>query len=1488
MSTLTSEAAITAIEQSLKPTVELLDDAATIIGLSHTEQGRLVNSNDAPTSTFDSANFREQWILRWIIKRLNQAIDIKQTPKGQQDQLLGNLKTWDLIIHLLDAIPKQVSRDILLERGFCQTFSKCLAVCQDLKAASDAHESEVSESKRFDLDDSEPRKRRKLDVPKCASELPEGLLRVAYQVADIITSEGQAKAPHQAYIPVDWADSVDGAAVFLARLIRIANLATTTATPFSQDYKRMLKVVSDALSPWIELWQAQASATYSSRKQDSHSAFANFALIPSLDFLAQTPEGLLRTVSKALERQVATFFVLPNRAVFQKRFANSWKSWRTEPQVDEIQKIMKALTTSLGNAAVDFCTSKGESRAGILIGIASRIIPRSDVVQRKADAPWVEALFLCLSCLLNNFPQGGISKSPSSLLTTSVNGDLTYTKITASNNCLDALRQANVEPSVHVWRYFLRHSLINADHAVSSSALTKIVALNASVFVPSGEDTGTWLLDALCENLEESLKVYLQSSESLVLDILAPIMEEFGRTNRLGAFISFWETKLTEEYYHRASTKGDHSSHTLWDHPDFIKEFSLVCRRYAQPSICTDQLEIVAKDIGGLVEVVGPVHSTFARSTILMPILCALGKNSTIQSFVYQHVSLISTSVYEALRSPTDYQSYRWKLWSLLDLFAGLLPEALEFKAIQDQTLPCPFFTIDDPGIKGVRNTQVNSQHMEKYCCFSLMMTCYENCENYSNSILASALETLDDWIKVCKKHAADSKQVSNFWDGTVDTMNSTFTLLSAYLMRLAASPTCVALCAMAPNDFLTNVASLNLDKIKMQQPSIASAAESLLVKLASSGQMDPIGIYCAAITENEQNSTMPKMLHSLAVNLASKHQLQTLIRMVCNTLEGSISLSDGAFIDHLSLLDKIVTCNPASVSLGPDVVQYKSFLERSTTAATLEQLIIGHNCVQATLRSKISWCGSDIETDGAQPTAMVIFEWVKKQLKKMGSLGKPKILNQYTGFLSLTIAQLTHEIKTAPKPLQKTIDKIKKYHNPAMLQQCKLYLEEATNICSLYKVLSLLDSLAFPLEDQSLNEILQTCLQRLVQSILVMDAGKDEPNISAQEVAIIAKFWQILSRHADMRKHSTVPSFPFVEFSRRLKYGDSEDAIRLQALLGDTRPDQILVESLSSHVKSTDRDIQVNGQEPASPSDLKPYISIAAKISNMVLDTASTDTVIIEVLGQLAYLQNAVDVASPDALVARLELSKLILEKHPSIVNQHVIDSALESISLLATSRCKTGIDTISSQIRPEHIFDRLCAILSVFLVRYRRRLTGRLHLLLPALQNLLKCLFCPPTWKHLTTTSTSQAVYLASLPNWLNPLAHASTVTLPQTSATRFSRVLQQLCDPSASAARHVSRQGPGASTPTNNLVDETKALRRQVSQHTQYLLQTYCDVMLAGYIAPDVKERLVPGLYAVMNATEVEVMRALNAAMDVSQRAIWKGLYSDWKTYGKWNQR
>jgi len=304
--------------------------------------------------------------------------------------------------------------------------------------------------------------------------------------------------------------------------------------------------------------------------------------------------------------------------------------------------------------------------------------------------------------------------------------------------------------------------------------------------------------------------------------------------------------------------------------------------------------------------------------------------------------------------------------------------------------------------------------------------------------------------------------------------------------------------------------------------------------------------------------------------------------------------------------------------------------------------------------------------------------------------------------------------------------------------------------------------------------------------------------------------------------------------------------------------------------------------QEPQSSfSGVKCSLVVSAIVKGSPGYELGNEPQLVSELAFIASGKGVVGSQSPIELLICLENTKTVLELHPGIVNQDIIDSVFSSIANAASSTSTTSatlpIET-KQAIPAAAIYSQLCGLLGLMLARFRRRLSDRHHLLLAALQSLLHCLFFTSANSNRTTQTplqaTSSASFTASLPSWLL----ASPSPLPSTSAQGFSRLLSSICNPTTSAAR---------SRNTNSLNDETKKAKRIAGQHMQYLVMEYARCTLDGQLRPEVKECLVPGMYTVLDAMSRDLMRSMNAEMDPSSRAIFKGLYDDWTRFGRWDQ-
>ncbi|KAI9715358.1 MAG: hypothetical protein M1812_006003 [Candelaria pacifica] len=239
--------------------------------------------------------------------------------------------------------------------------------------------------------------------------------------------------------------------------------------------------------------------------------------------------------------------------------------------------------------------------------------------------------------------------------------------------------------------------------------------------------------------------------------------------------------------------------------------------------------------------------------------------------------------------------------------------------------------------------------------------------------------------------------------------------------------------------------------------------------------------------------------------------------------------------------------------------------------------------------------------------------------------------------------------------------------------------------------------------------------------------------------------------------------------------------------------------------------------------------------------------------------------------LVSRFSLTinimEMMMRKKSWVITQWSIDNALQSIAICCSP---TGpkFETPSSG----SVFLDLTRLLGNILAVHRQKLGGRFHLVILVMQGLLRCLFAPLNRGIVRLSNTT------GRPPWLE----SKSANLGAEEAGAYSKLLTTLCDPTVSSVTSSRNRLK------NELSDETKKAKAIVGQYLPYVLMEYTQCQLRFRMPPEVKAALMPGLHAVFDVMAQDTMRTLNAAMDSSNRAIFKDLYNDYRRFGKWKEK
>ncbi|KLO94798.1 uncharacterized protein Y057_4524 [Fusarium fujikuroi] len=208
------------------------------------------------------------------------------------------------------------------------------------------------------------------------------------------------------------------------------------------------------------------------------------------------------------------------------------------------------------------------------------------------------------------------------------------------------------------------------------------------------------------------------------------------------------------------------------------------------------------------------------------------------------------------------------------------------------------------------------------------------------------------------------------------------------------------------------------------------------------------------------------------------------------------------------------------------------------------------------------------------------------------------------------------------------------------------------------------------------------------------------------------------------------------------------------------------------------------------------------------------------------------------------------LLEKKPQSMTQWNIELVLNTISDLSLST-----KTLDEQVSNERVpFALLCSLMEVIIKKHRLRLEGHHHLLLSAMQALLRNLII----NHSTTDTLSQSSH--------------------ETKAHRYARLVTLICEPTAGAVSRSQHQ--------NSLDSATDAAKRSAGRHMYLVMMQYVKLQLEADVPRRVREALEPAMNSIFDITPPEVRKILNDAMDGSGRAIVKEMFKSYTKFGKWS--
>ncbi|KAL2795076.1 Urb2/Npa2 family-domain-containing protein [Aspergillus keveii] len=1468
-----SQEALLQLEKGTASPTTQLREAAQIIGLdlslcaSHPEIDR------AP-HTPNPAAPKEEWVLRWLLKKLKAGKNYRVEPAS-----------FLLLRQLIDLIPPKTLASTLKDHKFLGLVEHAIGDLTDdvftglgdgttdiLPSDSESSRTLSDSSRANGGHDKKGTKRKRardnaMDIdeqPRTPASCFLTFTRVLDCLYSLVTLSNRTVGVTEA-ASSHLRNALRGEPLQVANTVgKSLTLASIAVTQFCHGRKTTeLQHLFFVLPSLFEMWELRSHRQDDSSQGSSHEAFATHCFQSALRLLHCVRASQLDTDERnqllnGLERLIAVHVVFPARTGFLRRggsgidYSSSEPDWSSvQPISDTFRPILCAEELLNHNGARKRLQWETVDLIPEFFAVATRSVPR-DTFRRKTDEePWLETLFVAVAELAFSVVNAeGIPKFMPRF-------------VSVLEQLFRVVLTQNVRLSLHTLLAHARYTGLLKDglSEVEWSLTALLIELGVDIFLPNSGLAGS---DKLLEALLSKIMLHWQtgvstasSTEVIKTGIVLPLLRGFTGARDLATFMEIWYQQLGNVETARMRNGGKLGLFTVWEDDDLCNAYGDLLRNPLNQNLAAAQMRAAASDIRGDDGGINTSEDAYGQVVILesgfrkRPVNLA-DTNADLESVLGTVISSLSSK---------QILHWRWRLWRLV----RSLVENNTHKT--DSGLGVKLLNLTGEAVTSIRHCHQESQNklsarLECIEAYQFILAAIKH-TNDGAAEFPTAMKEATDFIKtISAKNALQS--MSSPWDGRSESIDSPTILSLAYVLSLVRSPR--VWCRIEP-EVRRSLFGHILSLVTAQyQPSSSS-----LETLASGARFLQAW---TSVVSHEYLLNTPVIINDL-INVIServkddppnrKLYIESLQRVpatsirrsqrgaMLDLLQGVVMQQDSSpvvTVGILSLMAKLSEMSKSTAQLtgswepvweiakaitlqGADVdleiMKAFRFLHRAVFAKLLLLAEGDRRKLFKKMYRKIS--AKIAKLQSLNPSSMECF-FLRLSLSQFwqyrSQLGDAIDGSELASIRERTFALVVADLRLAKdqckkQPLEETISLIK------TLDALEDFEDLATNHVEVKKFLSKIESYVEKSADSG------SSLRRHIRRRVLATQGQEKSvTVPVVQYAESLPLQQMYSEQQQLFIWSTTDQFRSMSTASLLRVIRE---VRQLGFLGKNAEYLLLIAGLAiSAAPST---------EDRESDQAKELSLICTGITEAISQTKS-------------HVE----------FVLATECLDVLLRNHPRCISQWNVDSLLSCIAVCAS---KSG-----PRINPEYsgmIYIRLCRLLGLLLGLHRQKIGGRFHLILPPMQRLLHCLFAKANRRasRLAKSDTGSA----QQPHWLSQL--------DATHATHFTRLLTSLCDPTVSA---VSRPTPhGASH--EGLTDQTKKAKRIAGQYLQYLIMDYAQRSLLGTLSPEVKAALLPGLYSALDVMSRETMRAMNAGLDISGRAVFKSLYDDYMRFGRWNK-
>ncbi|CAD6499886.1 BgTH12-03992 [Blumeria graminis f. sp. triticale] len=1410
------------LEKLSAPFEEQILEAATLIGLDIEENGRLAEDRTKVKRLINIVPYkREEWSLIWLLKNL------KAEPLART-----NPSSWWLLKYLIEALPQRSAARILTSKELFVTDqtqtnrTKISILCVALQQALEATETISLDNKNsgtsdYKIEKTSSKKRKRTREQKVSNLEPKLLPELMEAIFSSLS------------------------AVFKAGS-KITNLSKTNSTAYMRKtYTASDEEAAFTLALWVGLcekvnytnvldkyklkdWLSLFIEVFPSRIRYCNESSLITNCIQSVLSLIHSlrKEGQDHSCLTELELWVARNVIIPSKSAFAK------------------EKTPSVFESMIG---APICSNI--SYAAIIFDISIRSVRFHANRRRSAeDENWLFTVFKSLYMSMPKTLDSKIRETMHSIL----------------QLCLDY----HISPDSELIRTITNEVLLS-EREEDWELISTIITLDANLFLIPVENNN--LLDTLWDRISKTSfqTSCVQESKNIASRILVPLMYEFSKARSLSHFIKHWFFQLsTFEKKRRQNTTASFPLESAWE--DRVLQLEL--RKYLEPSLTIPQILHI---IDWLSE---EVYNHPDAVCILLEAICGSvsGQESIVDSISLRPYHII----FDKKRFLGLDSRHKWRAWRILTYTLNWASLTII------NELAKRWKTEENPFSQQIYLDSLLIFNHEKLSVLSDSLEIFRSaCAAFSVSPNGSAMEyfmkpIVLDHLRCLINDACMLPLVSR-------------PLLPLVRCVFVEYPKCLSLAIGYKDSFRAMLISMFNFASEVLFSPIDRLSECVELEAASYSDL-----WVTALQSDEIISS--KELTDLLIEVMlptddnSGNQNEQILQRTALSI---LTLSQIPF----EILKKVDRERIMELSHFPEKSEKRIIVQWSGQIMALDSALLS---LKYRIMERYPALYKGLKFKTLTKIADSIMETDYRQLETNVSLLRGLVHLMFTqAFKNLDHNQNKSYLVDAFTLIRKRIGKAyekKRYHlSYAFISVAEAALVELRKKSSILDQQDILSKEGFETTTQnlreytlirlksSLNNFQKTCAQTNQSSngedagIIIIINSLIALGVTADQLADIeSESQELLNSESDIgRRLNTLLCI----YSKR--YEHEEFGLKWQRTVALRSRREEIKQVTEAAVSFEDNDSKLKflsnilraSREDCNGSDKllavrHLIISIEdtkiKKIDNVSTNLANSSDHIESDLTTVyvhlcTMLRKSQDLLSFCIISESLDI---MLRTKTRAISQFCIDSTLGSISLLCSPQ-----SPLLPASRAGTIYLHLTQLLRSVLVHHRLKLKGHFPLLQLTMQALLRCLF-QPSLHHRTYIFQSSAADFSNTPVWLTNPQHQ----LSSRHAESYTRLLSLISDPSASSVQVKNR---------NILTPALDTWKRTSLLFMRFVLMDFIRWQLELRMLSNIKEKLIPGFYAVLDTTTPETRKLISAELNSSGRAIFAGIYKDYQKFGKW---